>query len=99
MRGSASWCQLPRYRLRGHVLRQDRTNYVMDQNRTSGELSARRPQAEIIRLVQLRVLRFGLLVDRNVRVGVFPEGKEVFVGGERLQSGGSRTGALRVLRL
>jgi len=34
-------------------------------------------------LLQLRVLGFGLLQDGNVGVGVFPEGEEVFVGGER----------------
>src|ERR1700733_6163056 len=34
-------------------------------------------------LLQLRVLRFGLLQDRNVRVGVFPEDEQIFVGCER----------------
>ena len=34
-------------------------------------------------LPQLRVLRFGLLQDGDVRVGVFPEGKEVSVSGFR----------------
>jgi hypothetical protein len=34
-------------------------------------------------LLQLRVLRFGLLQDGDVGIGVFPEGEEIFVGGER----------------
>ena len=50
-------------------------------------------------LLQLRVLRFGFFQDRNVGVGVFPEGKEFFVGGERPDSGGVGIGSLRVLRL
>jgi hypothetical protein len=28
-------------------------------------------------LLQLRILRFGLLEDRDVGVGVFPEGEEI----------------------
>jgi hypothetical protein len=32
-------------------------------------------------LFQLRVLRFGLLQDGNVGVGVFPKREEIFVGG------------------
>ena len=31
-------------------------------------------------LLQLRVLRFGLLQDGDVGVGIFPEGEEVLVG-------------------
>jgi hypothetical protein len=31
--------------------------------------------------LQLRVLRIGLFQDRNVGVGVFPEGEEVLIGG------------------
>jgi hypothetical protein len=39
------------------------------------------------RLLQLRVLDFGFLQDRDVGVGVFPEGEEIFVGGgNRLSS-------------
>jgi hypothetical protein len=34
-------------------------------------------------LLHLSVLHLGLLQDGNVRVGVFPEGEEIFVGGER----------------
>ncbi len=34
--------------------------------------------------LQVRVLRFGLLQEGDVRVGVFPEREEVFIGGERL---------------
>ena len=32
-------------------------------------------------LLQLRVLRLGLLQDGNIRVGVFPEGQEIPIGG------------------
>jgi hypothetical protein len=37
--------------------------------------------------LQLRVLRLGLFVDRDIGVGVFPEREEVFVGGERPDAG------------
>src|SRR3984885_12493402 len=49
-------------------------------------------------LLQLRVLRFGFFQDRNVGVGVFPEGKEFFVGGERPDAGGVGIRSMRVLR-
>ena len=39
------------------------------------------------RLLQLRVLRFGFFEDGDVGVGVFPEGEEIFVGGERPDAG------------
>src|ERR1035441_9569861 len=39
-------------------------------------------------LSQLRILRFSLLQDRDVGVGIFPEGEEIFVGGERSDAGG-----------
>src|SRR5580704_1377117 len=39
-------------------------------------------------LLQLRVLRFGLLQDWDVGVGVFPEGEEILVGSERPDAGG-----------
>jgi hypothetical protein len=35
------------------------------------------------RLLQLRVLRLGFLQDRDVGVGVFPEGEEILVSGAR----------------
>ena len=34
------------------------------------------------RSLQLHVLRFGFLKNGDARVGVFPEGEEIFVGGE-----------------
>src|ERR1700694_1100681 len=34
--------------------------------------------------LQLRVLRLGFLQDRDVGVGVFPEGEEVLIGGASL---------------
>jgi hypothetical protein len=40
------------------------------------------------RLLQLRVLCFGFFQDWDVGVGVFPEGEEIFVGGERPDAGG-----------
>jgi len=39
-------------------------------------------------LLQLRVLRLGLLQDGDVGVGVFPEREEILVGGERTDAGG-----------
>src|ERR1700704_3437534 len=42
----------------------------------TARISARRAQ-----LLQLRVLRFGLLQDRNVRISVFPEGEEILIRG------------------
>jgi hypothetical protein len=45
-----------------------------------------------ISLFQFRVLRFGLLQDGDVGVGVFPEGEEVFVGGEGADAGGVGSG-------
>jgi hypothetical protein len=41
------------------------------------------PRHHFVGLLQLRVLRFGLLQDGDVWVGVFPEREEMFVGGER----------------
>jgi hypothetical protein len=38
--------------------------------------------------LQLRVLRLGLFVDRDIGVGVFPEREEVFLGSERPDAGG-----------
>src|ERR1017187_10230011 len=38
----------------------------------------------LFQLLQLSVLRFGLLKDGNVGVGVFPEDKEILIGGFRL---------------
>ena len=51
------------------------------------------------RLLQLRVLGFGLLQDRNIRVSIFPEGEEIFVGGEGTDAGGIGIRALRGLCL
>ena len=41
--------------------------------------SARRKN--LFLLLQLRVLRLGLLQDGDVGIGVFPEGKEILIGG------------------
>jgi hypothetical protein len=49
--------------------------------------------------MQLRVLRLGLLQDGDVGVGVFPEGEEVFVGGERPDAGSIGLRSLRSSRL
>ena len=51
------------------------------------------------RLLQLRVFRLGLLVDGDVGVGVFPEGEEIFVGGERSDAGGIGIRSLQGSRL
>src|SRR5271169_3943354 len=50
-------------------------------------------------LLQLRVLRFGLLQDGDVGVGVFPESKKIFVGGERPHASSIGIRTLRGLRL
>jgi hypothetical protein len=36
-----------------------------------------------IQLLQLRVFRFCFLQDGNIRIGVFPRGEEILVGGFR----------------
>src|ERR1022692_153592 len=41
-----------------------------------------------LRLLQLRVLAFGLFQDGDVGVGILPEREEIFVGGERADAGG-----------
>jgi hypothetical protein len=50
-------------------------------------------------LPQPCVLRFGLLQDGDVGVGVFPEGKEVFVSCEPPDAGGIGIRSLRRSRL
>ena len=45
--------------------------------------------------MQLRVLGLGLFQDGDIGVGVFPEGEEVFVSGERTHSGGISIRPLR----
>jgi hypothetical protein len=45
------------------------------------------------------VFRLGLLQDGDVGVGVFPEGEEIFVSGERPDAGGIGIRALRGFRL
>src|SRR4029077_2366092 len=50
-------------------------------------------------LLQLRVLRLGLLQDGNVGVGVFPEREEIFVSSERPDAGSIGIRALRSSRL
>jgi hypothetical protein len=50
-------------------------------------------------LLQVRVLSFGLLQDRDVGIGVFPESEEVSVDGECPDAGGIRIRSLRGSRL
>jgi hypothetical protein len=45
-----------------------------------------RPLLQEDQLLQLRVLRFGFLQDRNVGVGVFPQREEVLVSGAALDA-------------
>jgi hypothetical protein len=45
-------------------------------------------------LLQLRVLRLGLLQDGNVRVGVFPEGEEVLTAANRRGAAGLESAGL-----
>jgi len=49
--------------------------------------------------LQPRVLRFGFFQDGNVEIGVFPEGEEIFVGGECPDAGGIGISPLRGSRL
>src|SRR5580704_12563245 len=49
--------------------------------------------------MKVRVLGFGLLQDRDVGIGVFPEGEEVFVGSEVSDAGGITIRSLRGSRL
>src|ERR1035438_3597094 len=55
------------------------------------------PQGD--RLLQLREFRLGFLQDGDVGVGVFPEGEEVFVGGESASAGEVGIRSLRGFRL
>src|ERR1700756_1828417 len=50
-------------------------------------------------LLQLCVLVFGFLQDRDVWVGVFPESKEVFISSKRTNPGSIGICALRSFRL
>ena len=50
-------------------------------------------------LLQLGVLRLGLLQDGNVGVGVFPKREEIFVGGKPPHASGIGIRTLRGLRL
>jgi hypothetical protein len=47
--------------------------------------------------LQILVLGFGLLQDGNAGVGVFPEGEEIFVGGERPGSAGADRISIRCI--
>ena len=53
------------------------------ENRGRGAKLVRFPVMGRKALLQLRILRLGLLQDGDVGVGVFPEREEFFVGGER----------------
>jgi hypothetical protein len=46
-----------------------------------------RGSGRVVQLLQLRVLGFGLFVNVNVGVGVFPESQAIFVCGERSFAG------------
>jgi len=50
-------------------------------------------------LLELRVLGLGFFQDGDEGVGLFPEGKEVFVGGESPDAGGVGIPSLRRSRL
>jgi hypothetical protein len=51
------------------------------------------------KLLQIHELRLGFLQDGNIGVGVFPEGEEIFVSGERPDAGGIGIRSLRGSRL
>src|ERR1700691_5931494 len=77
------------------------------QGRTTGKVSSETlfddsPIGQVggwSQLLQLRVLSFGLLQNGDVGVGVFPEGKKIFVGGERPDAGSVGICPLRGSRL
>lgn len=48
--------------------------------------------------VELRIFRLGLLQGEKIRVGIFPEGKKIFVGGERASAGGNGIRSLQGFR-
>jgi hypothetical protein len=50
-------------------------------------------------LLQPPIHRLGLLQDWNFGIGVFPEGEEILVGGERTNAGGIGNRSLRSFRL
>jgi hypothetical protein len=50
-------------------------------------------------LLELRVLRLGLLQDGDIGIGVFPESQEISIGGERADAGSIGIRALRGSRL
>jgi hypothetical protein len=50
---------------------------------------------KLFELLQIRVFCLGLLQDGNVGVVVFPEGQEIFVGGERPNASGISIRPLR----
>jgi len=57
-------------------------------------------KVERFALLQLRVFRLRLLIDRNVRIRILPEGEEVFVEGEGAGAGRVRAGqGLRLQRI
>ena len=64
---------------------------------TAGVLSANADNVSW--LLQLRVLGFGLLQDRDVGIGVFPQREEVFVSGMSKNAGGIGIRAPRSSRL
>ena len=52
-----------------------------------------------ILLLELCVFGFCFFQDRNIGIGVFPEGEEILVGGERPDAGGIGIRSLRGSRL
>jgi hypothetical protein len=69
-------------------------------NRLFAEVELKRQTAgtrhtSLLQLLQLRVLRLGFFQDGNVGVGVFPEGEEIFAGGEGADAGGIGSRSLR----
>ena len=67
--------------------RKDRVEYRVLRHSVLGLLSAS---------LQLRVLCLGLFQDGDVGIGVFPEGEEIVVGGERPDAGRIGIRALQV---
>jgi len=75
------------------------TSALSRDSRNTGTSTERWLSGEVSPLLQLRVFGLGLFIDRNVGIGILPEGKEIFIRRECLGVGGIGIRALRVLRL
>ena len=68
-------------------------------NSTEGVAGKKAGRRFCVGSLQLGVLRLCFFQSRDVGVGVFPEGEEIFVGGKRPDAGGIGIRSLRGSRL